>query len=161
MRAEDAMISFAYSFDRDRWFGSFASREEAIEAGSEAASQYPGPPTSIYIGQRVAPDVRATGHAASVIAEMCRRVRAQYGDDAEAFLGNVSEPQVSQLDIALEKTILSWVERNDLQPEWSKIGRVTEHPVQTRTLCSASANSSRNTHGPDDVASIGETPSNW
>lgn len=158
------MVSFAYSFDRDRWFGSYASREAAIEAGSETASQYPGT-TALYIGQRVAPDVRATGHAATIIAEIRRRVRAQYGEDAEAFLGNVAETQVSQLDIALENTILAWVERNDLQPKWSKIGRITEHPVRPtchpRQCVAAGASSSHNTHGPDDVASIGETPSNW
>src|SRR5277367_174246 len=133
--AEDALISYAYSFDRDRWFGSFPSREEAIEAGSESATQYPSPPTSLYIGQHVAPDLRAFGHASRVIAEMRRRVREENGDEGQGFLGGVSEAQMGQLDAALEKTVLGWLERNRLEPTWSKIGRITEHPVQARALC--------------------------
>src|ERR1700683_3196804 len=122
--AENAMISYAYSFDRDRWFGSYPSREQAIEAGSEAATQYSGPPTTLYSGQHVAPDLRAFGHAARVIAEMRRRVREENGDEAQGFLGDVAETQMSQLDAALEKTILGWLQRNGLEPKWSKIGRI-------------------------------------
>jgi hypothetical protein len=156
------MISFAYSFDRDRWFGSYPSREQAIEAGSDAATQYPNPPTTLYIGQRVAADIRSADSAQRLIAETRRRAREEYGEQADGFLRNVSDNQVNQLEAAIESTVHNWLERNQLQPTWSKIGRITEHPVQTRTLCVTSRSSStRDTHGPDDVASIGEIPSNW
>lgn len=153
------MISFACSFDRDSWFGSYKSRDEAIQAGSIAAAQYPGSPTTFYVGQRVTPKLHAFGHARAILTAIRRRVREDNGDQADQFLRNIPDPQVNELDNTIESAIQTWLNRHHLGPQWAKIDRISEHPIQQpRSHRQEPATAGANTHGPDDIASMGETP---
>ncbi len=126
------MTSYSFSLDRGVWAGTFASRDQALEAGLAHAREVDTPPETIFVGQRIAPNDRAYGHAAEIIRTMRRRVAEDNGDLAEAFLRSVSDRQIADLDNALEITIKQWLSKTKLAPSWVRIEAVSEHPVKAR-----------------------------
>jgi len=123
------MTSYSYSLDRQVWTGRFSSRKEAAEAAIARAVNEATPPETVYVGQRIEPDLRAYGHARGVIDTMRRRVREDNGDVADGFFRGVTEQQVADLDRAMEATIVDWLVRSKLEPTWVRIEAVGEYPL--------------------------------
>jgi hypothetical protein len=123
------MTSYSFSLDRQVWTGRFSSRKQAAEAAIAHAIQQATPPETVYVGQRVDPDLRAYGHAQALVDTIRRRVREDNGDTAEGFLAQVSPKQIADLDRALEATIIDWLKRHDLDPKWARIEAVGEYPI--------------------------------
>lgn len=123
--------TFVYSFDRESFVGNFATRAEAVAAALKSADGYPSPIMTVYVGQRVAPNPRAYGHARAVIDRMIARVREDIGDEADAYLRGLTDGQVTELDGSLEQTILQWQQKQNLMPRSTKVEAITEHPVPT------------------------------
>jgi hypothetical protein len=126
--------TFVYSFDRETWTGEFASRQLAAAEGIRRARQHPDSISSIFVGQKIIPSPRAYGCARQVIDDMARRVRDDNGDLADDFLRGVTEQQVMDLDGALEKAVVAWLERHDLVPRFYRVESISEHPVPIATF---------------------------
>ncbi len=120
---------FVYSFDRETFAGEFSTRNEALAIALNRADGNPSPLTAVYVGQRVSPNPRAFGHARAVIDRMKDRVAEDIGDDADSYLRGLTDKQVTELDVAMEKAILTWLDSNRLMPQCTKVESITEHPV--------------------------------
>jgi hypothetical protein len=127
------MTSYSYSLDRQVWIGRFATRTEASQAAITRAIQESTPPETVYVAQRIEPNLRAYGHARNIIDTMRRRVREDNGDVADGYLRTVSDKQVTDLDGALESAIVDWLNRSDLAPTWVRIEAVGEYPLPMAT----------------------------
>ena len=123
------MTTYSYSLDRQVWTGRFSSRKEAADAAIARAVKESTPPETVYVGQRIEPDLRAYGHARTIIDTLRRRVREDNGDVADGFLRGVNEAQIAALDCALESTIVDWLGQSGLQPTWVRIEAVGEYPL--------------------------------
>ncbi len=123
------MTSYSYSLDHEHWLGRFDSRTEARQAGVAHAMRETTPPETIYVGQRVEPDLRTYGHARNILDAIRRRVIEENGEEAEGFLKRLSEQQLGELDGALEQAIRGWLKKNDLMPAWVRVEAVGEYPL--------------------------------
>jgi hypothetical protein len=125
------MTSYSFSLDRQVWSGRFSSRKEAADAAIALALCETTPPETVYVGQRVEPDLRAYGHARGIVDTMRRRVREDNGDVADGFLRGVADKQIADLDRALESTIIDWLNRSGLEPTWVRVEAIGEYPLPT------------------------------
>ena len=121
--------TYCYSFDRETFTGSYESRQEAFKAAVMKAAETDPSITSLYIGERVAGDPQACGHARAVVEAMRQRARRVGGDDADAYMAQVTPQQLQDLDGAIEQVILRWQQLHQLKPSFSKITAVSEHPM--------------------------------
>lgn len=145
--------TYAYSLDRESFYGVFNSRQEAFEAGCAAVDRLNAAVTEIYVGQRVAGDPQANLHAWEVIKSMRQRARERAGEDAISYLAHVSESQANDLDGAIEAVILRWLGNYKLAPTFFRIEAISEHPVPTVTHASFGK-------GESEVTEIGQMR-NW
>ena len=120
---------FAYSFDRTSFTGPFGSRQEAITAGIARSRELSGAIEAVYVGMIVQPDPQASGHAEEAIKNMVRRARGAAGESYEGYLTRVTEQQEAELDAAIEQSVLAWLQKHDLMPQFTKVRGVSEHPI--------------------------------
>ena len=120
---------YAYSFNREDYTGSYEAPEQALNEAVRAAETMSNPPTEIYVGRIVTADPQATDHAQHIIEAMNRRAHVDFGDAAARYLKKVSKKQVQELDTMIEQTILQWLEKNKLTPNFSRVTDVREHPI--------------------------------
>jgi len=120
---------YSFSFDRETFEGTYNSRSEAFAAALKKAANLEDAPTTVFIGERVAGDPQATGHAEEVIARMSDRARGVWGDEADHYLRNVTREQMRDLDGALEQVILRWLQLHQLRPNFFRIAAVSEHQL--------------------------------
>ena len=125
------MSTYSFSLDHEIWAGEFRTRQAAIDAGLAHARESSIPPETLYVGQKITPNDRAYGHGRDIVQTMRRRVMEDNGDVADGFLRGLNEKQIGDLDNALESTIRQWMDRQNLQPNWTRIEAVSEHPVQS------------------------------
>src|SRR5690348_5279940 len=71
---------FAYSFDRETFFGSFDSRAAAFDAAVHRAADLNNQVDQVYIGLRVPGDPQASGYARDLIKTMRTRAAAARGE---------------------------------------------------------------------------------
>ena len=122
--------SYAYSFDRETFEGTYETRDQAYRAAvARAAVLNIAGDTPIYTGQRMAADAQAAGHAREVCNSMRRRAKETVGELSAGYLKKVTEEQLTDLDRALEAVIGRWLANYKLAPTWYKIGAVSEHPM--------------------------------
>ena len=119
---------YAFSFDRETFQGSFATREQAAEAGLRAAESRIDSVAAVYVGKRVATDPQADGHADDVAKSMRRRMMARTGE--AGYLSAANEHTLADLDAALASAIIAWLRRHGLEPA-AKIKSISEHPLPT------------------------------
>ena len=135
---------YGYSFDRDRFIGEFATREQALDAGLKAALERSGIVEAVYVGKHVAVDPQADHHAEEVSRSMRRRMQSKVGDGS--FLACANEHVLADLDAALCRAIVAWLDRHGLTPA-ARVTSISEHPLPAVRA-----------HGPsrsDEVQSIG------
>lgn len=119
---------YGYSFDRERFNGAFATREQAVEAGLHAAEARSGVVEAVFVGKRVPLNPQADHHADDVARSMRRRMAATTGDGA--YLTGANEHVLADLDAALERTIVDWLGRHGLTPA-ARVLSISEHPLPT------------------------------
>lgn len=117
---------YAYSFDRNTFFGSFATRQEAYYAGLTRLNSLTDQPEAIYVAERIQPDLQVTGHASGIIREMRKRADIASGDAAAGWLVNVTGQQVADLDEMLGQTIFAWLRKHELQPKFFSVEHISE-----------------------------------
>jgi hypothetical protein len=120
---------YSFSFDRESFEGTYNSRSEAFAAALKKAASQEDAPTTVFIGERVAGDPQATGHAEEIIARMSDRARGVWGDEADHYLRNVTREQMRDLDGALEQVILRWLQLHQHKPNFFRISAVSEHQL--------------------------------
>jgi hypothetical protein len=123
--------SYAYSFDRETFAGSFATRKEAYEAAVNKASGMEDTPSEIFVGERLPADPQTSGHACEIIKSMARRARTASGDGADEYLRRVTDQQEAELDEVIEKAILAWLTKHEMLPTFSSIKGISEYPMPT------------------------------
>lgn len=124
----NAVKPYGYSFDREQILGEFATREQALEAGLRAAEHKGGLVEAVFVGKRVPVDPQADHHADDVVRSMKRRMLSKAGD--ATYLLAANEHLLADLDAALAKTIVEWLDRNGLAPA-AKVASISEHPIPT------------------------------
>ncbi len=120
---------FAYSFDRASFTGQFNSRLQALAAGVSHSRQLGAGIDSVYVGMIVPPDAQASGHAEELIKNMVRRARGAAGESYEGYLTRVTEQQEAELDAAIERSVMGWLKKHDLLPQFTKVRGVSEHAI--------------------------------
>jgi hypothetical protein len=121
--------TFSYSFDGERYVGTYETREEALAAGLAKARQSADGPQTVYVGRRVPANPMASGHARAILSHMTARAREQAGSDGNGYLANLSRNQIEDLDRTVETAILGWLTRSKLLPRHSHVESVSETPV--------------------------------
>ena len=121
--------SFAYSFDRDLFTGTFATRDAALAAAFDRVKWLPAPITTVYTACLTSGDALASCHAKDVVDRMRRTARERLGDDAQGYVERVTNQQLHELDVSLETVIRSWLMRHALGPKFHKTEDVCEHAV--------------------------------
>ena len=119
--------TFAYSFDRETFQGSFETRQAAKDAAFAALKKRQDMPPGIFIGQWAEPDAQTDHHADAVIAAMKDRWHRSGAE--EAFLPHVTEQQAADLDYALEAAIRSWLSKHQLLPKPTRVRAVSEYGI--------------------------------
>src|SRR5688500_1909140 len=142
---------YAYSLNGENYTGTFATREEALAAGIEAARESLDPPQTIFVARRVEADPHATGHARTVLRELAWQAHDEVGASAANYLHKLSDDQVNELDLAIEKVVLEWLRRNELLPTYFKVEGISEHPVPQPPA------SALKSGGGSEVNQVGET----
>jgi len=122
---------YAYSLNGENYRGTFATREEALNAAMEGARDplLPIPPQTVFVARRVEADPHAAGHARTVLREMAWQAHDEVGAPAANYLKKVGEDQIKELDIAIEKVLYEWLRKNELLPHYFKVEGISEHPV--------------------------------
>jgi hypothetical protein len=143
--------TFAYSFDRETFVGSFESRAQAFEAAVRRAQEMNNQVDQVYVGLRVPGDAQAAGHARELIKTMRKRAAAAFGDAASDYLFSVTPEQQRDLDGAIETTVLRWLQNYRLTPTFNRIEAISEHPIPT--VSAAASSSSRES----EVYDLGES----
>ena len=129
---------FAYSFDRHTYTGPFDSRAEAIAAGIVRSRELGAAGIDcVCVGMIVQPDPQASGHAEEVIKNMVRRARGAAGESYEGYLTRVTEQQEAELDEGLERTIMDWLKKHELMPQFTRVRGVSEHPIPSDARASS------------------------
>lgn len=119
--------SFAFSFDRETFYGSYPTREAALAAAGRALKNRDDQPEGIFVAQWSVPDAQTDGHAEGVIVAMQDRSRQATGDTN--YLDRVTEQQAASLDDALKTAVADWLARHDLAPKATRVHAVSHHPV--------------------------------
>jgi hypothetical protein len=122
---------FAYSLNGENYTGAFTTRDEALASALEAA-QDPmnlNPPQSVFVAKRVEADPHATGHARTVLREMAWQAHDEVGAPAANYLNQLSDEQINDLDMMIERALYEWLRKYELLPTYFKVAAISEHPV--------------------------------
>lgn len=120
---------YAYSLNGENYTGAYTSRDEALAAGFDAARDSMMQPQTVFVGRRVEADPHATGHAKTILREMAWQAHDEVGAPAKSYLHQLSDDQVHELDIAIEKVLYEWLRKHELLPTYFKIEAISENPV--------------------------------
>lgn len=118
---------FGFSFDRETYRGSYASRQAALLAATEELKRREDLPAGIYIGQWCEPDLQSDHHAEPVVQAMRDRWRQSAGE--EKFLDKPTEQQLADLDYDLDRVIRQWLAKHSLLPRPTRVRAVSEHAI--------------------------------
>jgi hypothetical protein len=122
---------YAYSLNGENYAGAFASREEALSTALDAAGDplNLNPPQTVFVGRRVEADPHASGHARTVLREMAWQAHDEVGAPAAKYLNKVGDPEIRELDGAIERVLYDWLRKHDLLPTYFRVEGISEHPV--------------------------------
>jgi len=119
--------TFAYSFDRDNYHGSYPTRQLALDAAMTALKNRSDQPEGIFVAQWVEPNPQSSNHADNLIEAM--RDRWQASPEPGDYLDGASEQQSADLDHEIDRCIRGWLTKHNLLPAPTKVRAVSEHPV--------------------------------
>src|SRR5438105_3160930 len=130
------MPQYAFSLNGENWSGAFDTRDGALNAAIQKCSGAADPPGTVYVAEIVAGEAFADRLGGIVLREMRTRARTRGVDGAARWLRDLSAAQISELDAQLERTIVGWLQKNQLMPQSFKVEAMSEHstPVPHRGL---------------------------
>jgi hypothetical protein len=122
---------FAYSLNGENYVGTFASREDALAAGFDAARDPLNTmsPQTIFVARRVEADPHAAGHARTILREMAWQAHDEVGAPARNYLRELPEEKITDLDRAGGGGFYEGRRRHELLPPYLRGGGISEHPV--------------------------------
>src|SRR3954467_2215144 len=121
---------YAYSLNGENYTGTFANREEALDAALTAARDpLELEPQTVVFARRVEADPHAAGHAKTVLREMAWQAHDEVGAPAANYLHQLKDEQIAELDAAIEQVLYDWLGRHELLPTYFKVAGISEHPV--------------------------------
>lgn len=138
---------YGYSFDRARFTGEFATREQAVEAGLSAARERGRNVEAVFVGKRVPVDPQADHHADDVARSMRQRMQAKAGD--ADYLAGANEHVLADLDASLARTIVAWLDRQKLSPA-ARVTSISEHAIPSVRAHAPSRNDEVQLIGPEE-----------
>ena len=138
---------FAYSLNGENYTGSFATREQALDAAlTDARDPLKLEPQTVFVARRVEADPHAAGHARSVLREMAWQAHDEVGASAANYLQQLRQDQISELDGAIENVLYEWLRKHELLPTYFKAEGISEHPVPPLPSIYGKASDSREVH---------------
>jgi hypothetical protein len=105
----------------------FDTREEAIEAGKEAALD-DGEITSFYIGRIV--DFIPHVNPYRIIDDLVEDTGEECGEVSDSFLDTVTKEQILRLGEMLDKTLNEWLDETNNQPRFYMLRSVDTIEVE-------------------------------
>lgn len=117
---------YAYSFDRNTFYGSFATRQEAYYAALTRGTALTDKPEAIYVAERIQPSMQASGHASQILREMRRRAELEVGDASEDWLKNVPGGKQADLDKMIGEAVLAWLRKHEYLPTFFTVRGISE-----------------------------------
>jgi hypothetical protein len=117
---------YAYSFDRNTFHGSFASRQEAYYAALTRGSELTDRPEAIYVAERIQPSMQSGGHASQILREMRRRAELEVGDAAVDWLKDVPGGKQADLDKMIGEAVQAWLRKHEYLPTFFTVRGVSE-----------------------------------
>jgi hypothetical protein len=138
---------FAYSLNGENYTGSFATREQALDAAlTDARDPLKLEPQTVFVARRVEADPHAAGHARSVLREMAWQAHDEVGAPAANYLQQLRQDQIKELDGAIENVLYEWLRKHELLPTYFKAEGISEHPVPPLPSMNGKASDSREVH---------------
>lgn len=128
---------YSYSYDRNTFYGSYPSRQEAYHAALNRMNSLTDQPEAVYTAERVQPNLQNTGHAGALVREMRERAELQCGEQAIDWLRNVPGKDIADLDEMLAQTIGAWLRKHEYQPTFFMV----QHIAETAPLAEVSVGS--------------------
>lgn len=144
------MPQYAFSLNGENWSGAFANREEALKAAIQKCSGAADPPGTVYVGEIFGGEVFADHFGKVIVDEMRARARTRGAEGDGRYLRDLSVAQMDALDAQIERTVVGWLQKNDLMPQSFKVEAISEHstPVPHRGL-------GRSNNGKKEVQDLG------
>ncbi|MDB5322740.1 MAG: hypothetical protein JWN40_4371 [Phycisphaerales bacterium] len=138
---------YAYSLNGENYTGTFATREQALDAAlADARDPLKLEPQSVFIARRVEADPHAAGHARTVLREMAWQAHDEVGAPAANYLQQLRQEQINELDGAIETVLYDWLRKHELLPTFFKAEGISEHPVPPLPSMNGKASDSREVH---------------
>jgi hypothetical protein len=136
------MPQYAFSLNGENWSGAFDTRDAALRAAIQKCSGAVDPPGTVYVAEIAAGEAYADRLGAVAVKEMRSRARSRGVEGLARWLRDLSATQLVELDAQIERTIVAWLAKNDVMPQSSKVGAISEHsvPLPHRGLARASNN---------------------
>jgi hypothetical protein len=138
---------YAYSLNGENYTGTFATREQALDAAlADARDPLKLEPQSVFIARRVEADPHAAGHARTVLREMAWQAHDEVGAPAANYLQQLRQEQINELDGAIETVLYDWLRKHELLPTFFKAEGISEHPVPPLPSMNGKASDAREVH---------------
>lgn len=136
------MPQYAFSLNGENWSGAFDTRDAALGAAIQKCSGAADPPGTVFVAEIVAGEAFADRLASVLIKEMRTRARSRGVEGAARWLRELSAAQLTELDGQIERTLVGWLQKNQLMPQSFKVEAISEHstPVPHRGLARPSNN---------------------
>ena len=127
------MSQYSFSLNGENWSGAFDTRESALAAAMQKCSGAADPPGTVFVGEIAGADVYADHLGQVLIDEMRDRASDMKGDSHLRF---VKPAQLAELDVAIERAVVGWLQKHDLMPRSLNVEAISEHttPVAHRGL---------------------------
>ena len=127
------MEQYAFSLNGENWSGAFDTRDAALKAAIQKCLNAADPPGTVYVGEISPEGIHADRLGKRVIDEM--RSRANNAEGSR-HLHSITAAQLTELDAAIERVVIAWLQKHEFTPQSLRMEAVSEHltPVPHRGL---------------------------
>lgn len=101
---------WCFGEDSENFTGEYDTKEEAIKAGKQEIEEL----LTVGVMYKPIPGISADYVIDQIQDSMCDK----YGECAEQYLDDVTKEQINRLDLELNKVIIAWIEKYNLQPNF-------------------------------------------
>ena len=119
------MSKWAFSFDNERYYGGFDSKDDAIEEGVKDAelNGY----DRLYIGEEIR-DFTPFINVSSIIEEIQENAcdHSEYADD---YLEDVQDNHLIELETTLNNVLVEWMSKHNYNPTFFSVEEYEEYTI--------------------------------
>lgn len=116
---------WCYSFNGENFEGHFATKEDAIGEAKECITEDDG--SVIYVGQ--VKEVTVGVPVDWLLDQLGEQACEQAGEYAQDFLSYVNREHQFELEEQLNKVLLTWMKKNNYEPNFWSVDNVEEIKV--------------------------------